>query len=98
MTSELAEIEDKIKRTKLSKEAREKAEHELKKLRQMSPMSAEATVLRNYLDCAPSPPWTTTTDVTQDVAPAQETTDTAHYGCEQVHCRTVAYVAGQLRD
>src|ERR1700760_3849355 len=54
---ELAEIEDKIKRTKLSKEAREKAQHELKKLRQMSPMSAEATVVRNYLDWLLSIPW-----------------------------------------
>src|SRR5215471_18157896 len=54
---ELAEIEDKIKRTKLSKEAREKATHELKKLRQMSPMSAEATVVRNYLDWLLSIPW-----------------------------------------
>src|SRR5213076_3129653 len=54
---ELAEIEEKIKRTKLSKEAREKAQHELKKLRQMSPMSAEATVVRNYLDWLLSIPW-----------------------------------------
>jgi hypothetical protein len=57
MISEFAEIEDKIKRTKLSKEAREKAQHELKKLRQMSPMSAEATVVRNYLDWLLSIPW-----------------------------------------
>ena len=54
---ELAEIEDKIKKTKLSKEARDKATHELKKLRQMSPMSAEATVVRNYLDWLLSIPW-----------------------------------------
>ncbi len=54
---ELAELEDKIKKTKLSKEAREKATHELKKLRQMSPMSAEATVVRNYLDWLLSIPW-----------------------------------------
>src|SRR5262249_3743608 len=60
---ELAEIEEKIKRTKLSKEAREKAQHELKKLRQMSPMSAEATVVRNYLDWLLSIPWTTTSKV-----------------------------------
>src|SRR5437588_12520426 len=54
---ELAELEEKIKHTKLSKEGREKAQHELKKLRQMSPMSAEATVVRNYLDWLLSIPW-----------------------------------------
>src|SRR6266511_510979 len=63
---ELAEIEDKIKRTKLSKEAREKATHELKKLRQMSPMSAEATVVRNYLDWLLSIPWNKKTKVKMD--------------------------------
>ena len=64
---ELAEIEDKIKRTKLSKEAREKAQHELKKLRQMSPMSAEATVVRNYLDWLLSIPWNKKTKVKKDL-------------------------------
>ena len=63
---ELAELEDKIKRTKLSKEAREKATHELKKLRQMSPMSAEATVVRNYLDWLLSIPWNKKTKVKKD--------------------------------
>src|SRR5438270_6803291 len=64
---ELAEIEDKIKRTKLSKEAREKAQHELKKLRQMSPMSAEATVVRNYLDWLLSIPWNKRSTVKKDL-------------------------------
>ena len=66
---ELAEIEEKIKRTKLSKEAREKAQHELKKLRQMSPMSAEATVVRNYLDWLLSIPWNKKTKVKKDLKP-----------------------------
>ncbi len=64
---ELAEIEEKIKRTKLSKEAREKAQHELKKLRQMSPMSAEATVVRNYLDWLLSIPWNKKSKVKKDL-------------------------------
>src|SRR5262245_9070222 len=64
---ELAEIEDKIKKTKLSKEARDKATHELKKLRQMSPMSAEATVVRNYLDWLLSIPWNKKSKVKKDL-------------------------------
>ena len=69
---ELAELEDKIKKTKLSKEAREKAQHELKKLRQMSPMSAEATVVRNYLDWLLSIPWGKKSKVKKDLNLAQE--------------------------
>ncbi len=69
---ELAEIEEKIKKTKLSKEAREKATHELKKLRQMSPMSAEATVVRNYLDWLLSIPWGKHSKVKKDLVHAQE--------------------------
>src|ERR1700726_2139564 len=65
---ELQELEDKIKRIKLSKEAREKATHELKKLRQMSPMSAEATVVRNYLDWLLSVPWNNKSKVKKDLA------------------------------
>ncbi len=64
---ELQELEDKIKKTKLSKEAREKATHELKKLRQMSPMSAEATVVRNYLDWLLSIPWNKKSKVKKDL-------------------------------
>ena len=63
-------VEDKIKKTKLSKEAREKATHELKKLRQMSPMSAEATVVRNYLDWLLSIPWNKKTKVKKDLVHA----------------------------
>ena len=69
---ELAELEDKIKKTKLSKEAREKATHELKKLRQMSPMSAEATVVRNYLDWLLSIPWNKKSKVKKDLKAAQD--------------------------
>src|SRR5260221_7392600 len=97
MTSELAEIEDKIKRTKLSKEAREKAEHELKKLRQMSPMSAEATALRNYLDWLLSIPWNKKTKVKKDLKLAQEILDNDHFGLEKVKERIVEYLAVQQR-
>ena len=69
---ELAELEDKIKKTKLSKEAREKATHELKKLRQMSPMSAEATVVRNYLDWLLSIPWNKKSKVKKDLIARRE--------------------------
>jgi ATP-dependent Lon protease len=94
---ELAEIEDKIKKTKLSKEAREKATHELKKLRQMSPMSAEATVVRNYLDWLLSIPWNKKTKVKKDLKLAQEILDDDHYGLEKVKERIVEYLAVQQR-
>jgi ATP-dependent Lon protease len=94
---ELAEIEDKIKKTKLSKEAREKAQHELKKLRQMSPMSAEATVVRNYLDWLLSIPWNKKTKVKKDLKLAQEILDNDHYGLEKVKERIVEYLAVQQR-
>jgi ATP-dependent Lon protease len=94
---ELAEIEDKIKKTKLSKEAREKATHELKKLRQMSPMSAEATVVRNYLDWLLSIPWNKKTKVKKDLAHAQEILDNDHFGLEKVKERIVEYLAVQQR-
>ena len=94
---ELAEIEDKIKRTKLSKEAREKAQHELKKLRQMSPMSAEATVVRNYLDWLLSIPWNKKTKVKKDLRLAQEILDADHFGLEKVKERIVEYLAVQQR-
>src|SRR5438045_2613806 len=76
---ELAELEEKIKKTKLSKEAREKATHELKKLRQMSPMSAEATVVRNYLDWLLSIPWNKKSKVKKDLPHAQQILDHDHY-------------------
>jgi ATP-dependent Lon protease len=94
---ELAELEDKIKKTKLSKEAREKATHELKKLRQMSPMSAEATVVRNYLDWLLSIPWNKKSKVKKDLKAAQEILDNDHFGLEKVKERIVEYLAVQQR-
>jgi len=94
---ELQELEDKIKKTKLSKEAREKATHELKKLRQMSPMSAEATVVRNYLDWLLSIPWNKKSKVKKDLTLAEEVLDADHYGLEKVKERIVEYLAVQQR-
>jgi len=94
---ELAELEDKIKRTKLSKEARDKATHELKKLRQMSPMSAEATVVRNYLDWLLSIPWNNKSKIKKDLAFAEKTLESDHYGLEKVKERIVEYLAVQSR-
>jgi ATP-dependent Lon protease len=94
---ELAEIEDKIKKTKLSKEAREKATHELKKLRQMSPMSPESTVVRNYLDWLLSIPWAKLSKIKKDLKLAQEVLDNDHFGLEKVKERIVEYLAVQQR-
>src|SRR5215510_5687662 len=94
---ELAEIEDKIKKTKLSKEAREKATHELKKLRQMSRMSAESTVVRNYLDWLLSIPWAKRSKIKKDLKLAQEILDNDHFGLEKVKERIVEYLAVQQR-
>src|SRR5512143_391456 len=94
---ELAEIEEKIKRIKLSKEAREKAQHELKKLRQMSPMSAEATVVRNYLDWLLSIPWSKKSKVKKDLPAAEKILNDDHYGLEKVKERIVEYLAVQQR-
>ncbi len=94
---ELAELEDKIKKTKLSKEAREKATHELKKLRQMSPMSAEATVVRNYLDWLLSIPWNKKSKVKKDLVGAEKILNNDHYGLEKVKERIVEYLAVQQR-
>ena len=94
---ELAEIEDKIKKTKLSKEAREKATHEFKKLRQMSPMSAESTVVRNYLDWLLSIPWAKRTKIKKDLKLAQEVLDNDHFGLDKVKERIVEYLAVQQR-
>ena len=96
-TDELAEIEDKIKKTKLSKEAREKATHELKKLRQMLPMSAESTVVRNYLDWLLSIPWAKRSKIKKDLKLAQEVLDNDHYGLDKVKERIVEYLAVQQR-
>ena len=94
---ELADLEEKITKTKLSKEAREKAQHELKKLRQMSPMSAEATVVRNYLDWLLSIPWNKKSKVKKDLEAAQAILDNDHYGLEKVKERIVEYLAVQSR-
>src|SRR4030088_1007253 len=95
---ELADLEEKIAKTKLSKEAREKAQHELKKLRQMSPMSAEATVVRNYLDWLLSIPWNKKSKVKKDLVAAQTVLDNDHYGLEKVKDRIVEYLAVQSRS
>jgi ATP-dependent Lon protease len=94
---EMSELEDRIKRTKLSKEARDKATAELKKLRQMSPMSAEATVVRNYLDWLLSIPWSKKSKIKKDVALAQEVLDADHFGLDKVKERIVEYLAVQQR-
>jgi ATP-dependent Lon protease len=94
---DVAEIEDKIKKTKLSKEAREKATHELKKLRQMSPMSAESTVVRNYLDWLLSIPWAKRSKIKKDLKLAQEVLDNDHFGLDKVKERIVEYLAVQQR-
>ncbi|WP_406645012.1 endopeptidase La [Aliisedimentitalea scapharcae] len=96
--NEVAELEAKIAETKLSKEAREKAEGELKKLKNMSPMSAEATVVRNYLDWMLSIPWGTKSRVKKDLNKAQEILDADHYGLEKVKERIVEYLAVQQRS
>ena len=95
---ETAELEERIKKTKLSKEAREKANAELKKLRTMSPMSAEATVVRNYLDWLLSIPWGRKSKVKYDLDLAQEVLDADHFGLDKVKDRIVEYLAVQSRQ
>ena len=94
---ELNELDQKIKNAKLSKEARERAEAELKKLRQMSPMSAEATVVRNYLDWLLGIPWGVKSKIKRDLKFAQDVLDNDHYGLEKVKERIVEYLAVQSR-
>ncbi len=94
---ETSEIEDAIAKTKLSKEAREKATAELKKLKSMSPMSAEATVVRNYLDWMLSIPWKKRTRVKKDLRDSQRILDRDHFGLEKVKERIVEYLAVQHR-
>jgi len=94
---ESAELEEKINKTRFSKEAREKALAELKKLRSMSPMSAEATVVRNYLDWMLSIPWKKRTKVKRDLKLAQKVLDADHYGLEKVKERILEYLAVQNR-
>ncbi|QIG50834.1 endopeptidase La [Nordella sp. HKS 07] len=94
---ELNELDQKIKNTKLSKEARERAEAELKKLRQMSPMSAEATVVRNYLDWLLNIPWGQKSKIKRDLKFADDTLNADHFGLEKVKERIVEYLAVQSR-
>jgi ATP-dependent Lon protease len=95
---EAAELEAKIKETKLSKEAREKALAELKKLRSMSPMSAEATVVRNYLDWILGIPWKKRSKIKNDVIEAERVLNADHYGLEKIKERIVEYLAVQSRS
>jgi len=94
---DISEFEEKIENTKLSKEAKDKALAELKKLKQMSPMSAEATVVRNYLDWLLSIPWGIKGKVKKDIAEAQTILDQEHYGLEKVKERILEYLAVQAR-
>jgi len=95
---ETAELEAKIKATKFTAEARDKALGELKKLKSMSPMSAEATVVRNYLDWMLSVPWKKRTKVKHDLAAAEAVLDGDHYGLEKVKERIIEYLAVQSRS
>ncbi|WP_419901630.1 endopeptidase La [Kiloniella sp.] len=94
---ELAELEEKIAKTKLTKEANEKATTELKKLRNMSPMSAEATVVRNYLDWMLSIPWKKRSKIKKDIPNAGKVLDEEHFGLEKVKERILEYLAVQQR-
>ena len=94
---DISEFEEKIENTKLSKEAKDKALAELKKLKQMWPMSAEATVVRNYLDWLLSIPWGIKGKIKKDIAEAQAILDQEHYGLEKVKERILEYLAVQAR-
>jgi len=94
---ELADLAQKIRKTRLSKEARARATAELKKLKAMAPMSAEATVARNYLDVLLGLPWGKKSRVKKDIAEAQAVLDEDHYGLEKVKDRIVEYLAVQAR-
>jgi len=94
---EIAELAAKIAKLKLSKEARTKANAELKKLKTMAPMSAEATVVRNYLDILLGLPWGKKSKLKRDIAEAQRVLDEDHFGLEKVKDRIVEYLAVQAR-
>jgi len=95
--NEFEELEKKIEESGMSKEAREKTETEVKKLKMMSPMSAEATVVRSYIDWMLSIPWKKRSRVRKDLAKAEETLNTDHYGLEKVKERILEYLAVQQR-
>ncbi len=94
---EMGELEKKIEDAKLTKEAKERAQNEMKKLRQMSPMSAEATVVRNYLDWLVNVPWSKRSRVKSDIKAAQKVLNQDHYGLEKVKERILEYLAVQQR-
>ncbi len=94
---EMNDLEDRIRKTKLSKEARDKAQAEVKKLRSMSPMSAEATVVRNYLDWLLSLPWGKKSKVRKDITGAEKVLNDDHYGLDKVKERILEYLAVQSR-
>jgi ATP-dependent Lon protease len=96
--NEIRELEERIRKTRFSKEAREKAQAELKKLKTMSPMSAEATVVRNYLDWLLSLPWGIKSKVKKDLALAQQVLDADHYSLDKVKERIIEYLAVQARS
>ena len=95
--NELADLEGRIARAGMPKEAREKATSELNKLKMMSPMSAEATVVRNYIDWLVKVPWKKRTKIIKDIARAEQVLDEDHYGLEKVKERIVEYLAVQQR-
>ena len=94
-SDEIREIEEKLKKKKMPKEAAEKVEHELKKLKLMTPMSAEATVVRNYIDWILSLPWTEKTEVADDLPQAERILEEDHYGLEKPKERILEYLAVQ---
>ena len=96
-SNELKELEDKIKKTPLSKEAKEKVSAEMKKLKMMSPMSAESTVVRNYLDWVLSVPWAKRTRTQKDLRKAEKILNEDHYGLDKVKERILEYIAVQQR-
>ena len=96
--NEVAELEARVSNTKLSKEALEKVESEIKKLKNMSPMSAEATVVRNYLDWILAIPWGVKSRVKKDLNKAQKVLDDDHYSLEKVKERIIEYLAVQQRS
>ena len=96
--NEVAELEGRIMETKLSTEAREKVDAELKKLKNMSPMSAEATVVRNYMDWVLGLPWGVKSRTKKDLGKAQQILDDDHYGLDKVKERIVEYLAVQQRS
>src|SRR5213595_1949621 len=95
--ADLEEMEKRIRRAHMPKDARKKAEAELKKLKLMSPMSAEATVVRNYIDTIVNLPWKKKSKISKDIKQAQEILDKDHYGLEKVKERIVEYLAVQTR-